>query len=75
MLGLSTASAATTERLTNREIEILAHVATGTSNRALASQLHIAGATVKRHLDRVFKKLDVNSRINAVNRARELHIL
>ncbi len=75
MLGLSATSAATTDRLTNREIEILTHVATGTSNRALASQLHIAEATVKRHLDRIFKKLDVNSRIKAVNRARELHIL
>lgn len=75
MVGLSDATAPATDRLTARELEILAHVATGSSNRALAGQLHIAEATVKRHLDSIFKKLNVNSRINAVNRARELHIL
>jgi len=75
MLGLSDATAPATDRLTARELEILAHVANGFSNRALAGQLHIAEATVKRHLDRIFKKLNVNSRINAVNRARELQIL
>lgn len=64
-----------TSLLTAREVEILTLVADGCSNRALASQLHIAEATVKRHLDRIFKKLDVKSRINAVNRARELHLL
>jgi len=75
MLGLSDATAPATDRLTAREQEILAHVAKGSSNRAVAGQLHIAEATVKRHLDRIFKKLNVNSRISAVNRARELQIL
>lgn len=75
MLGLSDTTTPAAGRLTAREIEILAHVAKGSSNRALASHLNIAEATVKRHLDRIFKKLNVNSRINAVNRARDLQIL
>lgn len=75
ILALSVPPPPSTSVLTARELEILTLVANGRSNRALASQLHIAEATVKRHLDRIFKKLDVNSRINAVNRARELHLL
>lgn len=75
MLGLSDATRPATDTLTAREIEILVHVANGLSNRVLAGQLHIAEATVKRHLDRIFKKLNVNSRINAVNRARELQLI
>lgn len=75
ILALSVPPPPSTALLTAREVEILSLVANGCSNRTLASQLHIAEATVKRHLDRIFKKLDVNSRINAVNRARELNML
>lgn len=75
MLGLSDVTAQPSHPLTARELEILAHVANGSSNRDLAQQLHIAEATVKRHLDGIFRKLEVNSRINAVNRARDLRIL
>lgn len=75
MLGLSVLPPQSTVMLTVREVEILDLVADGHSNRALARELHIAEATVKRHLDRIFKKLDVNSRINAVNRAREFSLI
>lgn len=75
IVRLSRTTSGDIEPLTSREQEVLAHVANGASNRELARQLHIAEATVKRHLDRIFKKLDVNSRISAVNRARELRIL
>lgn len=71
MLGLSGPTQQPKSALTAREVELLGHVALGASNREVARRLHIAEATVKRHLDRIFKKLDVNSRISAVNRARE----
>jgi DNA-binding NarL/FixJ family response regulator len=76
LLGLSMPRSVPAEQiLTAREVEILTCVANGSSNRDLAKELYIAEATVKRHLDRIFKKLDVNSRIGAINRARELNLI
>lgn len=57
--------------LSPREVEILAAVARGLSNREIARALVISEATVKTHLVHVFTKLDVDSRTAAVARARE----
>lgn len=57
--------------LSAREVEILAAVARGLSNREIARSLVISEATVKTHLVHVFTKLDVDSRTAAVARARE----
>ncbi|MHA7126426.1 response regulator [Janibacter indicus] len=57
--------------LSAREVEILAAVARGLSNREIARALVISEATVKTHLVHVFTKLDVDSRTAAVARARE----
>ena len=57
--------------LSAREVEILAAVARGLSNREIARSLVISEATVKTHLVHVFTKLDVESRTAAVARARE----
>jgi len=65
----------TGETLSTREVEVLAHVARGMSNREIAATLFISEVTVKSHLTRVFRKLDASSRTQAVARARELHVL
>lgn len=57
--------------LSPREVEILAAVARGLSNREIARALVISEATVKTHLVHVYTKLDVDSRTAAVARARE----
>lgn len=57
--------------LSAREVEILAAVARGLSNKEIARELFISEATVKTHLVHVFTKLDVDSRTAAVARARE----
>lgn len=51
--------------LTAREIEVLALVATGKTNRAIASKLFISEKTVARHLSNIFVKLDLSSRAAA----------
>ncbi|PSL06720.1 LuxR family two component transcriptional regulator [Haloactinopolyspora alba] len=56
-------------QLTPREMEVLAAVATGSSNADIARTLHIGEATVKTHLLRVFAKLDVDDRTAAVTTA------
>jgi LuxR family transcriptional regulator, maltose regulon positive regulatory protein len=65
----------TSETVSPREVEVLAKVAQGLSNREIAAALFISEATVKSHLTRIFRKLDVSSRTRAVARARQLHLL
>ena len=64
-----------TPALTRRETEILALVAEGLSNPAIAARLYIGESTVKTHLLHAFEKLDVSDRTRAVTRAMELGIL
>jgi DNA-binding NarL/FixJ family response regulator len=54
------------DALTNREIEVLRKVATGTSNKIIASQLSVSEATVKAHLKSILSKLGANDRTHAV---------
>ena len=48
--------------LTGREVELLALVATGKTNREIASDLVISERTVARHVSNIFNKLGVSSR-------------
>ena len=51
--------------LTEREIEILQHVAGGLANKEIAHRLSISERTVKNHLSNIMEKLHVNSRTQA----------
>ena len=62
----------TAETLTPREVEVLDLVTSGYNNRAIAEQLVISEWTVKSHLTKIYRKLDVTSRAQAIVRAREL---
>ena len=55
--------------LSVREMEILLLVARGHSNRQVAKALHLADATVKRHLANLYPKMGVSSRGEAVRKA------
>jgi LuxR family transcriptional regulator, maltose regulon positive regulatory protein len=60
-----TASAA----LSAREMEIVGHISQGLSNKEIARALRLAPETVKWHLKNIYEKLDVGSRIEAVQSA------
>lgn len=60
-----TGSAADTHGLTARELEVLRLIATGKSNREIASALVISEHTVARHVQNIFRKLGVASRTAA----------
>jgi ATP/maltotriose-dependent transcriptional regulator MalT len=62
----------TGETLTTREAEILTLVKAGLSNRQIAEELVISVWTVKSHLTKIYRKLDVTSRTQAIARSREL---
>lgn len=63
------------EPLSKRELEILQLLASGYANQAIADELVIALSTVKKHVNNIFGKLNVDSRTQAIQRARDLHIL
>jgi DNA-binding CsgD family transcriptional regulator len=64
-----TASAARPHGLTQRELEVLRLVATGKSNKDIASSLFLSERTVERHVSNIFRKLDVPSRAAATAHA------
>ena len=61
--------------LTNREIEVLQHIAAGLTNREVAGVLVISPGTVKAHTSSIYRKLGASNRTEAVNLAREIGIL
>jgi DNA-binding NarL/FixJ family response regulator len=63
------------EALSNRELEILIHVATGASNKDISVHLFIAEGTVKNHLTSILAKLGAKDRTQAVLKARDLGII
>ena len=62
-------------RLTEKEREVLARLAEGGSNRAIAEALSVSPATVKTHLAHIYEKLGASDRRDALVRAIALGIL
>ena len=53
-------------KLTEREMEVLKHVARGMNNRDIAKELFISENTVKNHVRNILEKLQIHSRMEAV---------
>lgn len=64
--GPSVAAPAMGETLTRREAEILKLMGAGLNTRDTAARLHVSPATVRNHVQNIFAKLDVHSRLEAV---------
>ncbi len=52
--------------LTERELTVLRLIASGSSNSAIAATLFVSEPTIKTHINRLFRKLGVRDRIQAV---------
>lgn len=63
------------EPLSERELEILAVLATGASNREIAAELFITEGTVKNHITNILGKLGVRDRTQAALKAKELGLI
>lgn len=61
--------------LSPRECEILEQLASGQSNKQLARTLGISPNTVKTHVGRVYEKLEVQNRVQAIETARRLGLI
>lgn len=63
------------EHLTPHEQELLQQIALGRSNKEIALHFSLSPNTVKMYISRLYRKLSVHSRTEAVARARELKLL
>ena len=63
------------EPLSDREREVLAHIALGKTNKEIAADLYIAGGTVKNHVTNILGKLGVRDRTQAVLKAKEMGLI
>jgi LuxR family maltose regulon positive regulatory protein len=63
------------EPLSERELEVLALIAAGASNKEIARKLLLSVSTVKTHINNLYGKLEARSRTQALARARELDLL
>jgi DNA-binding NarL/FixJ family response regulator len=72
--GFAARDPASRPLLTPREVEVLALVGQGMSNKAIARRLAISAHTVKYHLEAIFAKLGVRSRAEAVTRGLRLGV-
>lgn len=63
------------EPLTERELEVLCHVALGRSNQEIANRLCIGVETVRSHLKQIYQKLSVSNRTEAIHAARRQGLL
>ena len=61
--------------LSVREHEVLRLLASGRKNREIADELVVVTGTVKAHINTIYQKLGVNSRVQAIERARSLGLL
>jgi DNA-binding CsgD family transcriptional regulator len=61
--------------LSPRECEILALLASGQSNKEMARTLSISPNTIKTHVARVYEKLEVARRVQAIEKARWLRLI
>ncbi|AFK03987.1 ATP-dependent transcriptional regulator, MalT-like, LuxR family [Emticicia oligotrophica DSM 17448] len=61
--------------LSKRELEVLQLMATGLSNQEIAEKLFVSLNTIKTHSSKVFEKMDVKRRTQAVEKAKRLSLI
>ncbi len=73
--GGGSPAAETVDPLSERELQVLAMVASGATNRAIGRALHISERTVQGHIANIFGKLQVASRTEAVTKGLQLGLI
>lgn len=61
--------------ISTREMEVLKLMASGFSNQEMATQLYVSLNTIKTHLARLFEKLNVGKRVQAIEKAKRLGLI
>lgn len=61
--------------LSKREVEVLEHLSKGLSYIAIADNLFLSPGTVRKHIENIYKKLQVHSKIEAIQKAKDHNII
>ena len=61
--------------LSNREMEVLSLMAKGLSNQEIADQLYLSLNTIKTHSSKLFEKMEVKRRTQAIEKAKRLQLI
>lgn len=61
--------------LSKREVEVLEQLSKGLSYTAIAKNLFLSPSTVRKHIENIYKKLQVHSKIEAVQKAKDHNII
>lgn len=61
--------------LTERELEILTELKTGLAYKEIASKLFLSEGTIRKHIENIYRKLQVNNKVSAINIATENKII
>ena len=61
--------------LTTREVEVLEQLSKGLSYTAIADNLFLSPSTVRKHIENIYKKLQVHSKLEAVQKAKRHNII
>jgi DNA-binding NarL/FixJ family response regulator len=69
------ASPVPTEKLTNRELEVLQLLARGLRNKEMATRLSVSERTINFHLTNIYQKLQVSGRTEALSKALEQRLI
>jgi DNA-binding NarL/FixJ family response regulator len=71
----ATHAAAGGKAITSRQLEVLTLLADGHSNKAIERRMNIAPRTVRAHLTEIFHLLEVDGRVQAILKARQLGLI
>jgi LuxR family maltose regulon positive regulatory protein len=63
------------DSLTDREVAVLRLLPSELTHRAIAGELFVSLNTVKSHVRAIYRKMNVTSRVGAVEKARELELI
>ncbi len=63
------------QTLTDREQQVMNHIALGFKYGEIADELNISSHTVRRHIEKIYRKLEVHSRSQAIQRSKNLGYL
>ncbi len=62
-------------KLTNREIDVLEQLSKGLSYNLIADNLILSVGTVRKHIENIYKKLQVHNKLEAVQKAKKNHLI
>lgn len=74
-LSEETGEAEETIKLTSREVEVLEQLSTGLPYTAIAENLIVSPSTIRRHIENIYQKLQVHSKIEAVAQAKKRRLI